>query len=1150
MKLEDLVVCHNGRTIEPAEYTTITPLPGDFVGVCPVVGKSGGKKNILQILASVALMFVSAGVGNVVSGAKFGAAGAKLTMAGRLAATATMVLGGMVINHLFPPPKIENQQDSPTYSWGKIQSMQGQGNPVAITYGTVRTAGQIVAYDIESDGDKQYLKLLLCGGEGPVDEISDILINDQPVSNYKDIIVETRLGTNDQTVIQNFNDTFANQDIGTELLVDGSWVTRITDGNGGQGLRVTLEFPYGLYFIDDKGRKKNATVKILAQYRKEGTAWQDWAEWEITAAKNSGVYRKAFRIDNLPIGRYEVRLQCTYKSGEDPQHYATRVYWSELSHIIYDDFSRPGKVLVGIKALATDQLSGSIPNITWLQKRNYVNVWDANTQQYVLKPATNPAWACYDLIHRCKLLKNVQTDLDEFTVFGVPASRMDYQAFVDWAEFCDYVIDAQTGEKRCTVNIILDSISDLWGALRNIEICGRGKIVLKGTRFSAVCDKPSDPVMLFTMGNIVPNTFQEEFLPLKDRANAIEITFFNKDKGYQRDVLTVYGDDYDSVDAVPVVAQITLPGVTTVSEAYRAGKYRLKLNKYLIRTCSWEADIDALACQVGDVVNFAHDVPEWGQSGRIVSVERIVTDHITDEVRLDRMVLLEPGKAYALAIRLEDDRLLEVPVKGVTVNTETDIVTMQEPFETLPKRDDIYSFGLVNMVTKPLRLLYLTRSGDMRRKLTALEYIPEVYSEATDIPVINYSGAANAVTNVAVSGRVSGDDLFLDITWTPSRLYNGARILIDGQKVGEVGADKTSISIPVILFKLYEVSVVALDIFGNAGTATTMNYVFVDPGSGIGTPPPDITYFAVSVLAAQVLFSLKLASADYANTNIIGIEFRRGDSWESAQLVSRGAAGNDEATAPAYKGTHRYWAAAYNHYGYSANPISDVITIDTMPEKEKVLEYYSYDDGNRTITGDYAAIGTFTVQKTALTYTAIMTMPWSTLQSTRLLSPTVGTYTITGDVIDIGKVAQVLIAPEETWFVTPDAPSLYEIQTSVNGTDWSDWKLLTSGLISLRYFKIRFTVCGVNRCGMLRDVKIVVSAKTQTLKIENVAVPVGGVDITFNPPFIFKPAIVVTPSNNAYTPQKTLETNAGFKVQLFNGSTEVSGITDIVAIGF
>ena len=151
--------------------------------------------------------------------------------------------------------------------------------------------------------------------------------------------------------------------------------------------------------------------------------WSDLAAGAtvITKATNTA-FEHAYRVDNLPAAQYEVRVQCVAKSGTN-NRYSTRVFWTQLSEIMYDDFARPGKVLLGVRALATSQLSGGMPSITWLQTRNNVWVWNPNTGQYEQKSATKPARATYGMIHRCRQIKNINSGDFEYIVQGAPAAR-------------------------------------------------------------------------------------------------------------------------------------------------------------------------------------------------------------------------------------------------------------------------------------------------------------------------------------------------------------------------------------------------------------------------------------------------------------------------------------------------------------------------------------------------------------------------------------------------------------------------------------------------------------------------------------------------------------------------------------------------------
>ncbi|MBP2639327.1 MAG: hypothetical protein H6Q66_278 [Firmicutes bacterium] len=721
---EDYVVSRNGEIVEDVKAQLVGS--EDWLAVCPIVGKSGSA--LFRTLFMIALSAYIGGLNNgVLNNGKFWDG---------IIRGAAVAVGGVLINHWFPAAKPDKINADPSYNWGSAQSQSGQGNALAVTYGTMRTAGQIVAQHVSSDNEKQYLNVLLCGGEGPVDSISDIRINDNPISFYSEVTSEIRLGDNDQLAIANFNETYIDQDLAYELDyekgIGGSWHTQETSGNAVEGLEITLSFPGGLFYSNDSGGLSKTYVKIQADYSLVNS--EDWVNFatDTIVKKDNTAFFRTYRIDHLSANQYKVRVKCTEKK-DTTSRYSNRVFWTQLSNIMDEKFTRPGKVLLGIKALATSQLSGGVPCITWVQTRNTVWVWNATAGQYEQKSAANPAWAAYDMIHRCRYLKNINTGSYEYHVAGAPASRIVYQDFVNWAAFCD--------SRTLTFHYIFESANDLWTSLQKPEGVGRGKVILRGTRFGCVCDAPGQPVQLFTVGNIITDKFKETFVSQKDRANAIEISFANKDKGYQKEVITAYSDDYDEATE-PNITQISLDGVTSIEQAYREAKYRLRLNQYLLRTVEHSADIDAIACQINDVVLLAHDVPQWGFSGRLLNATETT-------LQLDRQITLQPNKAYVVALQVtnpaattaeEVQSIVIMAVQSVAIETTTDTITLSGSLSTVPQQWDLYSFGEANKVVKPFRVLGISRDQDLKRKITCIEYIDAVYNEVTEIPVVNYSG--------------------------------------------------------------------------------------------------------------------------------------------------------------------------------------------------------------------------------------------------------------------------------------------------------------------------------------------------------------------------------------------------------------------------
>lgn len=802
----------------------------DYIVVMPrVEGKFFG------VLLSIGMAVFT---GGIASGAIFGI---QSLIWRSVIAMAVGMIGNAIISKL-TAPKVDrsNSEQSNTYGWGGTETVTGQGYPLAVTYGRMKSAGLLLSRHVISDGEKQYLNLLYCAGEGELSKIEDIRINANPISNYKDVQVDIRKGTNDQTVIPNFNDNFADQSLNYELTE--SWNTQQVQGDACDAIELTVGFPNGLYYSNDSGGADRTSVTLKAEIRKVGDeSWQalplanqkgmaghikrrdawnfiksdnsvtntsDYAG-RIEEATNNAFYR-VFRFDNLEKARYEIRMRCSAKDGKSLRH-VNKVYWVQLTQIIYDDFVHPGKALIGIKALATSQLSGTDPKVTWIQERSEVYVFNPYINKYEAQPADNPAWAAYDLIHICRKIGG------EYIVFGQPHMRLDYNAFKAWADKCK--------TNGFTFNYIYDTAMRLWDALKYPEAVGRGKVIPVGTRFTCVSDYQSTPVQLFTVANIKHGSFTEEFQGVEARANSVEISFLNKDKDYERDVIPVYGDTYDESDTLTNPAQVELMGCTSLEQAYKHGKHFLRCNKYEIRTVTIEAFTDAIACTVGDIILIQHDIPEWGEGGRVVAVSG-------QTITLDKEVSVQPGKNYQLLIRSNSTDIVStfnvVNVSGLNVIVK----------EAIPVQPDaVYAFGEVSKSAKPFRVLAITKTlSEMTRKIQCMEYYPELYvSDDDTVPSIDYTNhGASDIQSVGLVSDVYGANGIMysriGVTWQLPRDGKVSNVVVNYRNVksdtwtyiGNYPASTNTTTISdVLLGATYEVRVQAINELGQLTTGIT-----------------------------------------------------------------------------------------------------------------------------------------------------------------------------------------------------------------------------------------------------------------------------------------------------------------------------------------
>lgn len=943
------VVCRDGMALssyfcEPGRWQysingilcdpDAVPIDGDCVVIVPYV-----EGKVFGMILSVGLSFLTAGIAG---GAILGG----LSMGWRMVtAIAIGMIGGALVSRL-NRPRVDtsnaDQSQSQTYGWGGTSTLTGQGHPLAVTYGSMKSGGVLLSRHIISDGARQYLHLLYCAGEGELQDIRNIRINENPADNYKDVQIDIRLGTNDQKIIPNFADNYADQPLNYEL--SGGWATHEVQGNLCTGIELTVALPNGLYYSNDEGGMDLTSVTLAAECHIVGSA-EAWTAlplcdstgtdafltrkdgaWvrslngaslggnysgRINEATNRAIYR-VYRFEGLPPGRYEVRVRCVHKDGNTIR-YVNRVYWTQLTQIVYDDFVHPGKALIGIRALATEQLSGNDPAVTWVQERSKLYVWNPYRKAYEEKRADNPAWACYDILHQCRRIGG------RYIVRGEPADRLSYDMFKAWAEQCD--------SKGYTFNYIYDSAMQVWEALRYPETVGRGKVIMQGTRFTCVYDYPAQPSQLFTVGNIKQDSFKEEFQGTQGRANVIEISFMNKDKNFERDVLPVFSDDYDASEALSTPTQIELMGCTDLKQAYAHGKHALRANKYELRTCTFDAFVDAIACTIGDVILLQHDVTEWGSGGRVVSVDGAA-------VTLDRTVTMAEGKQYRLMVRdSKTDTLHTYEVQSVSGA----VVTLAQAAEIAA--DDLYTFGEATKEAKPFRVLSITKGmTEQTRKITCMEYYPELYADDnTDVPIIDYTTQSDKLTvnNLLVIVEIKtlpdGTTLYdLAVSWRLPRSAVAKQIKVEYRRDGETeyttqgvydGNATSSVITGVAAAVSYTVRVTCYNDLGLAGNAA-MQAVYTAPKDA---PPSKVQDFSALQDAGNSSV-LQLAWKANPETDILGYRLFDGAGSVLVDLIG----GTSYSYFIPTSGTYVFGLRAVNRSGVVSAETADVSITATV----------------------------------------------------------------------------------------------------------------------------------------------------------------------------------------------------------------------------
>ncbi len=705
------------------------PLDGEQYVITPHVG-GHGFKHIFGMVLTIGLMIA----------APHNIFGLSSMFARSLVSGAIMILGGRLINsmlHLNQVPQVEVNQ-SQSYGWELPTVQTQEGNTIGETYGSCIPAPQLLMCHVDTvDDNTQYLNALYCGGYGPVDSITNLRIGYTPIENFQDCQIETRTGTNDQTPISFFPDTVADQSVDMTLK-EGNAVIRSTDSSDVNRIDVTVTFPSGIYYQKDDGNFGDQTARFNIAYRVTGT--NNWSshDYSITRATNQAI-RKTYSFSGLASARYDVRVTAV----ETPltNRRCALMQWSILSAYIYTGaFIRPNKILVAMRVKATSQLNGGVPNLTWTQTRRNVWVYDPTAKTYMQKPADNPIWAAYDILHQCRQLKNVNTGAYEFVIEGTPKERFTtyWQEWVDAAAYADELVTTSDGtkEKRFQFDAIFDTSMKRLEAANKAANVGHAVIIQHGTQFGIAVDKPGVMRQIFGEGRTLMSSFNGSFSSLDDRARSVEITYNDKDNDYKNTEFFIRSARYaQDVELQDNTAQLTLFGVSRRSQAYREGMYLLATNERQLETVTFSADINAIVCEYGDIIGVSHSVARIGlASGRIVAIDG-------NTITLDKDVTLDASESYGVKIQLSaNDHIISRDIKAAAGTSNKVTVTTPFDADNTPAVYDTYALGVVDKIVQPFRITKVEKDSEEKVSLTCVQYDEAIYDvDYSRYPVIDYT---------------------------------------------------------------------------------------------------------------------------------------------------------------------------------------------------------------------------------------------------------------------------------------------------------------------------------------------------------------------------------------------------------------------------
>lgn len=496
--------------------------------------------------------------------------------------------------------------------------------------------------------------------------------------------------------------------------------------------------------------------------------------------------RRTFQTGVLEQGVYEVRWR-RLTADPDNQHTFNTTLVSDIGEIVRDDVALVNSAWFALKVRLSGQLS-SIPSITALVQGRIMPIFDHTGRVVDVAFSRNPADVALDILTN--------------TRFGgaIERERVDWAAFAEWRDFCDANdlhfdgVFYETSNINDALKSVFLSGRAQWrrhGARVSVAIdrpdtpvmMFTSSTIIKGSfgiNYIGFEDRINDLELQFNDAEdsykprsvrITNHVAIQRGEPLK--STLVTLKGITSEERASRE--GIYRMNYNRlvartaswespVEAIActvgdhVVVQHEMPGWG------KAGKL--------------EADSTALTLQLDRAVTFEAgksyrvlinqdtrlvSTPDIiGKSGALVVVDQAIgastpirralyggQDYAVLRVILqddgNTAILLEPRAASVSmsgSIQLwNTDALIERTVTNPASSgvVETDQITVSSGLGFVPDQYASWMFGEVNKVKKPFRVVAIERTEEHISRITAVEYVPEVFSDVLETETNNYS---------------------------------------------------------------------------------------------------------------------------------------------------------------------------------------------------------------------------------------------------------------------------------------------------------------------------------------------------------------------------------------------------------------------------
>lgn len=693
-----------------------------------------------------------------------------LTVATGLSASTLAIIGNVILATALgaltslistsAPPKLDKATDDgrPGFNLNGQSNTVANGTTMPVVYGAVTWAGQILQLFTETnDQFETTLFALISFGEGPIKSIggftSDqnrlpasaftgkaIAIDGNPISAYPKARVSIRMGATRQDPMQGFDRTVVEfgqtQELRSETggapsmaaIANNSQTFHYITTQAIDGFAIAIEYPIGLYKLTTTADEVDYSVVYTLRYRRQGVASSEIVEVVTHGPSHlKATHLRTIKRLNLQRDVWEIWItRMSINDAETTRRYSTSKLNAFREYVSDNPIAHNSKACIGIELPATGQQSGNVPLFSAQLLGKVVNIWDGvslTAPTFTRAYSNNPAWVLLDMLLDPRYGGGTQANVSQVNLTKLKAL----------ADYCDESLTTSgVVHPRWSFNHIFDTQAPLDDQMALVEAMCRSVHFYSGNQITWAIERAGSPVQLFTMGNILAGSARRRMLPTWNRPNLIRGQYQNVNLDYDSDVAQLTSATGGATSAY-IAEDVSLDGITTAEQAYRAVKYLLNVSAAMTEAVAFRAPIDAVLTEPGDLFSFAHDAVLPGGSGGRIDVDSPDLKH----VKIDRDLDINAA-GMGIAIRSYDSGTGADIIQTALFSdiyppgafyTSGQSIPLAAGLTVIPKQGDVYVFGVVATARTTYRATLVRRNADQTVDIEGIIYTASVYSD-------------------------------------------------------------------------------------------------------------------------------------------------------------------------------------------------------------------------------------------------------------------------------------------------------------------------------------------------------------------------------------------------------------------------------------